>query len=124
MPGVDIESPRALPDADSVGRRILSEEESRSLGADHVMEPDHLLRVWTRKEAVIKAVGRGLAIDPASVTLPVGPGDLLEPTNVPVPVDRDRCDVWLMDLPASRLPEGLFLSVALAPEAEQVSSPA
>ena len=122
MPGVDIESPRALPDADSVGRRILSEEESRSLGADHVMEPDHLLRVWTRKEAVINAVGRGLAIDPASVTLPVGPGDLLDRRTCPCR-STGTADVWLMDLPASR-PRGTLSLGGPRSEAEQVSSPA
>ena len=114
LPGVDIESSRHLPDAVSIGRRILSDEESGSLGADHAMSPEHLLRVWTRKEAVLKAIGRGLSIDPSAITIPVGPEDLVEPLCVPLSVDEARCDVWLCDPPAIRLPDGLFLSVALA----------
>jgi 4'-phosphopantetheinyl transferase len=70
-PGIDIEFVRKIPDVSSVSRRILSLEESHALGEEYVFDSRRLLRVWTRKEAVLKSIGTGLGIDPSQVTVPI-----------------------------------------------------
>ena len=70
-PGIDIEVLREIPDAASLSRRILSPEETRALGDGIVHDSETLLRLWTRKEAVLKSLGTGLSIDPTQVTVPV-----------------------------------------------------
>jgi 4'-phosphopantetheinyl transferase len=59
--GADIEAHRNLPDLESVARRFFSPNETRDLMAI----PDSqriaaFFRVWTRKEAYVKASGHGL----------------------------------------------------------------
>jgi 4'-phosphopantetheinyl transferase len=72
--GVDLESPLRVVDAMAVVRRFFSEAErngfeSLPAGADR----DRLFfRVWTRKEALVKAVGRGLSCPLSSFTVPIG----------------------------------------------------
>lgn len=59
--GVDLEQWRAVADADLVARRFFTPQEVAAQRA----APDGnqlFLRHWTRKEAVIKAVGRGLSM--------------------------------------------------------------
>ena len=113
-PGIDIETDREIPDAASVGRRILSSGEREVLGADHRMEADQLLRIWTRKEAVLKAVGRGLAIDPSLVSVPCTSRARPDAVTVEVPLEDRSCPVILRDPPPQRLPEGVLMAVALA----------
>jgi 4'-phosphopantetheinyl transferase len=63
------------------------------LGADEARPVDDAarLRTWVRKEAVLKAVGRGLDVDPRSLVL--GPGD--EPPRI----ERGPAGPWhLQDL--------------------------
>jgi len=58
--GVDIEAVRNMPNALGIARRFFTSDEAILLGAaDNVS--DCFFRFWTRKEAVIKAVGTGLA---------------------------------------------------------------
>jgi 4'-phosphopantetheinyl transferase len=72
--GVDLESPLRPVDAMAVVRRFFSETERNGIealpsGADR----DRLFfRVWTRKEALVKAVGRGLSCPLSSFTVPIG----------------------------------------------------
>jgi len=59
--GVDIEAHRDLPDRHSVARYCLSEtqyDDFASLPASE--QTDAFYRFWTRKEALIKAIGKGL----------------------------------------------------------------
>jgi 4'-phosphopantetheinyl transferase len=69
--GADLERGRPL-DADAVARAACSERERRALaGAD----PGALFRCWTRKEAVAKATGHGIAMDLRTLeTDPLDPG--------------------------------------------------
>ena len=54
--GVDVELLRPIPDAPLLARRLLPPEE-----ADMVeMQPEQFLRIWTRREAWLKAEGIGL----------------------------------------------------------------
>ena len=63
--GVDVERIRPLRSGPGLARRVLSAGELEDLGS----EPDQtdLLACWTRKEAVLKALGAGLRRDPATV---------------------------------------------------------
>lgn len=61
--GVDVERLRPVLDVDEIARRMFSPAECQALAA----EPDAercpaFLRVWTCKEAVVKALGGGLSI--------------------------------------------------------------
>lgn len=57
--GVDIEGPRTVSDARELANRFFAPEERRTVeAADDVQAT--FLAIWTAKEAVIKATGRGL----------------------------------------------------------------
>ena len=72
--GVDLESPLRSVDAMAVVRRFFSESERNGFEALPTgAERDRLFfRVWTRKEALVKAVGRGLSCPLSSFTVPLG----------------------------------------------------
>lgn len=57
--GVDVERVRPLPAADALKRSCLTARERRQVDAAGTDEA--LLRLWTRKEAVVKATGEGLS---------------------------------------------------------------
>jgi 4'-phosphopantetheinyl transferase len=60
--GVDVEQWRELSDLDALARRVFAPPERAVLGALAEAErPPAFFRCWTRKEAFIKATGRGLA---------------------------------------------------------------
>jgi 4'-phosphopantetheinyl transferase len=54
--GVDVEIVRPIPEAPRLARRVLPPEEAGLVE----MQPDQFLRVWTRREAWLKAEGIGL----------------------------------------------------------------
>jgi 4'-phosphopantetheinyl transferase len=62
--GIDIEFVRDVPQALAIGRKHFTPEESHLLVAAEANGriQDSFFRLWTRKEAVIKAVGTGLAM--------------------------------------------------------------
>lgn len=61
--GVDIEVHRELTDLDRLTERTFSTPEARAiLGRPPEERPPAFFRVWTRKEALIKAVGLGLGM--------------------------------------------------------------
>jgi len=68
--GVDVERCRAIPDADGLVTRFFSRRECtqfHSLPTE--ARPGAFLRAWTRKEAVLKAIGRGVqSLDCCEVT--------------------------------------------------------
>lgn len=62
VPGIDLERLRERPRALEIARRYFSSEEAEALGAlDPVQRSAAFLELWTAKEAVLKALGRGLA---------------------------------------------------------------
>lgn len=78
--GVDVEVRRSLPDALRIARSHFAPDEAAALG---VLPPGHreeaFFALWTRKEAVVKALGAGLSMPLAafSVTIPPAPPELL-----------------------------------------------
>ncbi|MDP4002328.1 4'-phosphopantetheinyl transferase superfamily protein [Methylobacterium sp. NEAU K] len=78
--GVDVEAIRPLPDALRIARAHFAADEAAGLAA---LPPRAIeaafFSLWTRKEAVVKALGTGLALplDRFSVSLPPLPARLL-----------------------------------------------
>jgi 4'-phosphopantetheinyl transferase len=61
--GVDIEQQRHVPDATRIARSYFTQKESDLIGHRESSARDRLfLRLWTRKEAVVKGEGGGLSI--------------------------------------------------------------
>ena len=70
--GADVETVRPLPDYKEIAERFFRQREYASLMALSAIErPKAFFRCWTRKEAVMKAVGMGLSmpLDCFEVTL-------------------------------------------------------
>lgn len=69
--GVDIEDTSTNIDADTL-RSVMSADEILCLESNKP-ENDSLLRLWARKEAILKAFGRGLSYDPRQLTVGLEP---------------------------------------------------
>ncbi len=72
--GVDVEQRRDIPEVDALARHVLGDSERAALAKVpcHLMT-DALLFAWTQKEAFLKAIGLGLAVDPSSVATEIDP---------------------------------------------------
>jgi 4'-phosphopantetheinyl transferase len=74
--GVDLEAHASLTDPDErdrVARRILDRDEQAEWEAlAAAARPDAFFRLWTRKEALLKALGIGLRIDPSAIHVGFG----------------------------------------------------
>lgn len=74
--GIDIEQLRPINDAESIAGRYFSPAEAATLAAMHQRErTEGFFNAWTRKEAVVKAVGRGLSIALDSFEVSLRPGE-------------------------------------------------
>lgn len=68
--GVDVEQVQPLDDLGPLARRVLAPAEAARLAEVSVERRlEEWYRAWTRKEAVLKACGRGLEVDPREVQL-------------------------------------------------------
>jgi 4'-phosphopantetheinyl transferase len=73
--GVDVEQVKPTRDRTSLVAAVLSGPERRAIAALPADERgEAFLRYWTRKEALLKATGHGLAIAPRSLTV-TAPGE-------------------------------------------------
>jgi 4'-phosphopantetheinyl transferase len=73
--GVDVEGLRSLPNPDRLARRICTPDELEQLATISGDEFDaRLLRLWTFKEAALKAVGLGLPGGLRNVEVDFRPG--------------------------------------------------
>jgi 4'-phosphopantetheinyl transferase len=99
--GVDVEGGAGapLPDAGLLAVVCTPTERAGLAGLDPGLHRDAFLALWTRKEAILKADGRGLLVDPATLELALDdpPRLLGAPAGVPGP---DR--LTLVDLDAAR----------------------
>lgn len=98
--GVDVERVRADLDLDGIARRFFRPEESAALAAlPPERRTDGFFAVWTRKEALLKALGKGIAggVDRFGVTVdPVAPARVIAAAGGPGEAAR----WWLADLAA------------------------
>lgn len=73
-PGIDIERIRPRPRAMQLAERFFHREEAAALAAaDDLLRERMFLELWTGKEAVLKALGRGLAFGLNRLQLTVEP---------------------------------------------------
>lgn len=97
--GVDVEQVRPFTDALAIAKRMFAAEEYQALSSlPETEQLEGFFRYWTRKEAVVKSVGRGL-------THPLD-GFVLSPDSGEerVVVERDGTPVarWLVPVPPPR----------------------
>lgn len=73
--GVDVELLRPMADAQALARHHFTPAEQRELAAaGPAGETLRFLFGWTRKEACLKAIGCGLAVEPHSFEVGLSPG--------------------------------------------------
>lgn len=71
--GIDLEACRPLPDRDALARHVMDRAELAAFEALPAGERDvAFYRLWTRKEAVLKALGTGFSRDPRSLHIGIG----------------------------------------------------
>jgi 4'-phosphopantetheinyl transferase len=93
--GVDIEMVRDLPDREDMERRFFSTAEQNQLIS--LNEIDRLLGFflcWTRKEALVKAIGLGLHLPLESFDVSVVPGE--PPAVLRIGADLEGSQPWTM----------------------------
>lgn len=67
--GIDVEENRTVEEVESLVQRYLTADEwCALLKQRHACHSNEFLKYWTRKEAVLKALGSGLSRDPGSVS--------------------------------------------------------
>jgi 4'-phosphopantetheinyl transferase len=76
--GIDVESIRRVTRRDSIARRYFSDDEVAFLSGQPEEARDRaFFQIWTRKEAFIKAVGRGISLPLASFDVHTNPSTVL-----------------------------------------------
>lgn len=105
-PGIDVERRRPRPRALQIAQRYFSQDESAALARLPETEREHaFLRVWTAKEAVVKALGRGLAFGLDRLSIDCSDRELVLQR-----LDGDDAAAWQLHA----LPFGPDLTAALA----------
>lgn len=108
--GVDVERLRPLPERDALARTALSAGERQALAAlPDELRDARLLRFWTRKEAVAKALGTGLATPLREVVTTA------EGTLVALPDGFGEAAAWSLADLAVRDPEVIACVAVRAP---------
>jgi len=70
--GIDVERVRAMTDVESIARRFFAPREQSALAAlQGDAKTEAFFRCWTRKEAILKAVGAGFSLPLNSVDVPI-----------------------------------------------------
>jgi 4'-phosphopantetheinyl transferase len=73
--GLDLEYLGREVKGDVLAHRVLTPEEYAIFRERHE-DPEYFFSIWTRKESVMKATGKGLTLDPASFgVIPLGKSD-------------------------------------------------
>jgi 4'-phosphopantetheinyl transferase len=74
--GIDVEAVRAILDADDIAARFFSRRENDAYRAlDPRDRPLGFFNCWTRKEALVKALGGGLSHSPDRFDVSLAPGE-------------------------------------------------
>ena len=107
--GVDVEEIRTAPDLAGIARRFFTPAESAGiLSLPPAGQPAAFYACWTRKEAYLKAIGRGIAAGVASVEIFTGP-DGQPALRSPAPDAAPLADWTVRDLAAG---DGYFAALA------------
>ena len=94
--GVDIECPRRGLDVLLLGDSFLSDGEQEALRSLPVGERiTSFLACWTRKEAYLKSMGKGLQVPLDSFEVSVRPSE--RPRMVAIDGNQDRAEHWFME---------------------------
>ncbi|HET7598849.1 MAG TPA: 4'-phosphopantetheinyl transferase superfamily protein [Gemmatimonadales bacterium] len=108
--GVDLERVRPVDDALAIARRMFAAAEHDALHALPRREQlDAFFGYWTRKEAVVKSLGRGLACPLDGFVLEAR-SDAVQ--RIELECDGIRMAAWVLSLPAPR--PGFVASLAAA----------
>ena len=102
--GVDIELLHRVDDLEAISRQNFAEDEREAVLATPLAERDRaFLEIWTRKEALIKAIGGGLSIPlrSFSVSLVTRPGSLLHRLDLPGETPAQWCLRAVADVPGA-----------------------
>jgi phosphopantetheinyl transferase len=112
--GVDAEFVHQSGDlGQDIARRILNARETEGLTRlDSRDAPVALLRAWTEKEAVLKASGLGLSVDPRMVSTAIGTSVGTSTVDLDFAGRTQRYHVWRV--PSDGFPEPWMVSVATA----------
>lgn len=105
--GVDIETKRVIVDADSMARLHFTDDERAECFDDGEIDHRSFLSCWTRKEASLKALGVGLAAEPATIQTGCSPCT----RRASLGTGPDRCEVTVFPVDA---PPDTLAAVALA----------
>jgi len=74
--GIDVEEIRALPEAGAIAARMFSRSENDAYAALPAREKQQgFFNCWTRKEAVVKALGDGLSLPLDQFDVSLAPGE-------------------------------------------------
>jgi len=99
--GVDIETDRTIVDADLLARLHLTDDERAECVGDGSFDHRTFLSCWTRKEASLKALGIGLAAEPA--TFYTGCAPCTRRTSLGAAADRCEVTVYPVSAPLDTL---------------------
>jgi 4'-phosphopantetheinyl transferase len=109
--GIDIENIRDIPEMIEIAERHFTTREKREIfSCPESSRSTVFTRIWTRKEAVLKAQGQGLMILLNSVDVSTQ-GNTHEPWKVPVRSDGVSKEFWVADIAG---PAGFAAAVAAA----------
>ncbi|HVE91987.1 MAG TPA: 4'-phosphopantetheinyl transferase superfamily protein [Actinomycetota bacterium] len=112
--GVDVERIDESPDIDTLSRRFFSPAEADALAALSPRDRRVAFFVcWTRKEALLKATGRGLSVPLRDVE--TGVSRSLPVRRLRVPGEPTAWTIWDLDAP-----EGYAAAIAVAEEAGEI----
>ena len=93
--GADVERQRSLRDMQGLATRFFSQQESSGLfRMAPEFQPTAFFRIWTRKEAILKATGKGLTYPLHRLTVSFGDDD--PPALLSLGDDPDEAGAWTL----------------------------
>ena len=93
--GADVELRRSLRDMQGLATRFFSEQESSGLfRMPAEFQPEAFFRIWTRKEAILKATGKGLTYPLHRLTVSFAKDD--PPALLALGDDPDEANAWTL----------------------------
>lgn len=100
--GVDVEQHRAMRDAIDIARRFFAPPEVAALEAlDPTRHHDTFFRVWTRKEAIVKATGQGISAGLERFAVSSDATDVVTLRGLDGEPSWDRWEIRGLDMPAN-----------------------